>query len=83
MPRRRLRALVVLPTKVLAMQVFKVFSYYVRDAFDLKVLLMESANLTLEKEKEKLLKYGIKIIEDIVLIINHEIKKIIFNDFRC
>jgi ATP-dependent RNA helicase DDX51/DBP6 len=59
MPRRRLRALIVLPTKVLAMQVFKVFSYFIKNAFDLKVYLMESANLTLEKEKNMLLRYGI------------------------
>lgn len=56
--RRQLRALIVLPTKDLANQVFKVFSYFIKNAFDLNVMLLESKNLTLEKEKEKLLRYG-------------------------
>lgn len=55
---RQLRALIVLPTKDLAAQVFKVFSYFVKNTFDIKVHLLESKNLTLKKEKEKLLKYG-------------------------
>lgn len=56
--RRQLRALIVLPTKYLANQVFKVFSYFIKNTFDLNVMLLESKNLTLEKEKEKLLRYG-------------------------
>jgi len=48
-----------LPTKDLAVQVFKVFAYYIKNAFDLKVVLLESKKLTLEKENEKLLRYGI------------------------
>jgi len=48
-----------LPTKDLAVQVFKVFAYYIKNAFDLKVILLESQKLTLEKEKEKLVRFGI------------------------
>jgi len=57
---RQLRALVILPTKDLATQVFKVFSYYIKNAFDLKVVLLESKNITLEKEKERLRRYDSK-----------------------
>lgn len=54
----------MLPTKDLAAQVFKVFSYYIKNAFNLQVFLLESKNLTLEKEKEKLLRYGILFNEN-------------------
>ncbi|VVC26320.1 Helicase superfamily 1/2, ATP-binding domain,DEAD/DEAH box helicase domain,P-loop containing [Cinara cedri] len=57
---RQLRALIVLPTKDLAVQVFKVFSYFIKNTFDLKVVLLESTKLTLIKEKEKILRYDKK-----------------------
>jgi len=50
-----------LPTKDLAVQVFKVFLYYIKNAFDLRVLLLESQNTTLEKEKERIVQYGMQI----------------------
>lgn len=56
---RQLRALIVLPTKDLAVQVFKVFSYFIKNTFDLKVALLESTKLTLVKEKDRILRYGI------------------------
>ncbi|KAF0768645.1 putative ATP-dependent RNA helicase Dbp73D [Aphis craccivora] len=58
---RQLRALIVLPTKDLAVQVFKVFLYYIKNAFNLRVLLLESKNMTLEKEKERILQYDSSI----------------------
>lgn len=54
-----------MPTKDLAEQVFKVFSYYIKNAFNLQVFLLESKNTTLEKEKEKLLRYGIYYFTEI------------------
>lgn len=59
--RHQLRALIVLPTKDLAVQVFKVFLYYIKNAFNLRVLLLESQNTTLEKEKERIVQYGMRI----------------------
>lgn len=59
--RHQLRALIVLPTKDLAVQVFKVFLYYIKNAFNLRVLLLESQNTTLEKEKERIVQYGMQI----------------------
>ncbi|XP_050425082.1 probable ATP-dependent RNA helicase Dbp73D [Adelges cooleyi] len=56
----QLRALIVLPTKNLAIQVYKVFSYFIKNTCNLKVILLESKNLTLEKEKEKLITYDTK-----------------------
>jgi len=41
-----------------------VFLYYIKNAFDLRVLLLESKNTTLEKEKERILQYGIHILNN-------------------
>lgn len=51
----RIRALVVLPTKDLAFQVFKVFKQYI-DGTNLKAICL--GNTTLEKEKNKLISSG-------------------------
>ncbi|XP_050528492.1 probable ATP-dependent RNA helicase Dbp73D [Daktulosphaira vitifoliae] len=56
----QIRALIVLPTKDLALQVYKVFKYFIQHTCDLQPILLESKNLTLEKEKEKILQFDKK-----------------------
>lgn len=53
----RIRALVVLPTKDLSFQVYKVFKQFVIDT-NLKVICL--GNSSLEKEKDKLVAIGNK-----------------------